>query len=136
MNFYSENNSFSLQHTNSIKDWIRKVIAQYNKRCGEITFIFLSDQDIRKMNHDYLNHDFPTDVITFDYSEDEVISGDIFVGYETVQVNSQIYGVAFKHEMHRVLIHGILHLIGFNDDTSHLKNEMHQKENDALSLFV
>jgi rRNA maturation RNase YbeY len=115
--------------------WINKVIANHNKNPGPITFIFCSDEEILKINKQFLKHNYYTDIITFDYSEGDKLSGDLFISLETVKTNSEKYKTGYEDELHRVMIHGILHLCGFNDKTPEEKIIMTEKENDALSLF-
>lgn len=118
-----------------INRWITEVAASYARKVGEIVYIFCSNEKMLELNKQYLNHDDYTDVISFDYSEKEIISGDIFVGVETVKSNSEKFGVSFEEELMRILIHGILHLCGQDDKTPELRLEMTEKENQALSRF-
>lgn len=119
-----------------INSWIKETAASYNKKVGDIAYIFCSDKRILEINNQYLNHDYYTDIITFDYSEASVISGDIFISIETVQSNSEEFGVNFGTELLRILIHGILHLCGQDDKTLELRNEMTKKENIALEKYT
>jgi len=118
-----------------INRWIKETAAGYDKKIGEIAYIFCSDQKILEVNNQYLQHDYYTDIITFDYSEGSVISGDIFISLDTVKSNAQDFGVDFEHEILRILIHGILHLCGQDDKTNEQRNEMTGKENLALEKF-
>jgi len=118
-----------------INRWIKETAAGYDKKIGEIAYIFCSDKKILEVNNQYLKHDYYTDIITFDYSEGSVISGDIFISLDTVKSNAQDFGVDFEHEILRILIHGILHLCGQEDKTNEQRNEMTGKENLALEKF-
>ena len=118
-----------------IAGWIRIIVASHGKKAGEINYLFCSDAQILKHNKLYLEHDFYTDIITFDYSENEWISGDIFIGIETVASNAAQLGLNTDLELLRVIIHGILHLCGFKDKTSETESIMHQQEDIALSYF-
>jgi len=113
--------------------WIKETAAEYGKKTGDIAYIFCSDKRILEVNKQYLNHDYFTDIITFDYSEGAVISGDIFISTDTVKSNAVEFGVSFEEELHRIIIHGILHLCGQDDQTPELRKEMISKENLALS---
>ncbi len=115
--------------------WIKSVAAKYDKKIGEISYIFCDDERILAVNREYLQHDYYTDIITFDYCEGNIISGDIFVSLDTVRSNAEDFGVSFENELHRVLIHGILHLCGQDDTTDELQDQMTRKENDALSMI-
>ena len=115
--------------------WIKQIVAQYGKRVGEIVFVFCSDDEILRMNNQYLKHDYYTDIITFDYSENDILSGDVFISLDTVKSNAEKYGTNYAEELHRVMIHGILHLCGLNDKTPEEEEQMRRKENEALRLF-
>ena len=103
---------------------------------GEITIIFCSDDYLLDKNRAYLNHDYYTDIITFDYSENDVVSGDLFISIDRVKDNANTYGISFDNELKRVVYHGILHLCGYKDKTEKDKKEMREKENYYLSQFV
>ena len=96
-------------------EWIKAVAASYGKRLGEIAYIFCSDEKILEVNRQYLQHDYYTDIITFDYCEGDRLSGDLFISLDTVRTNAEQFGVSYDNELHRVIIHGILHLCGIND---------------------
>ena len=114
--------------------WIKAVAASYGKKVGDVAYIFCDDEKILEVNKEYLNHDYFTDIITFDYCEGNVLNGDIFISLDTVASNAEEFGVTFDEELHRVLIHGILHLCGQDDQTPELRAEMIAKENDALKM--
>ena len=114
--------------------WIKRVIAHHHKKQGDITYIFCSDAEILRINNTYLNHDYYTDIITFDYSESDKISGDLFISLQTVKTNSEKFKTDYIEELKRVMIHGILHLCGFEDKTSVGKKIIRAKEDEALEL--
>lgn len=118
-----------------IKSWIKNTAAKYNKKTGDIAYIFCSDERILEINNHYLNHDYYTDIITFDYSDTKTISGDIFISLDTVRSNAADFGVDFEQELKRIIIHGVLHLCGQDDKTPELRKQMTEKENDALEQF-
>ncbi len=134
--FYSQEIEFKLKNKNLHKSWIRICIAAHDRIPGEITYIFTSNSSLRGMNREYLNHDYFTDVITFDYSEGDVISGDIFISIDQVRINAGIYNEDLEEELKRVMIHGVLHLIGFGDARDVEKKQMRKLENDALHLWL
>ena len=114
--------------------WIKKVATTYGKKCGEIAYIFCNDEKILEVNKEYLQHDYYTDIITFDYSEEDSISGDLFISLDTVRSNSEMLGVGYEQELHRVIIHGILHLCGIDDKGKGEREIMEAAENKALSM--
>ena len=102
---------------------------------GAISFIFCNDDYILDVNRKYLNHDYYTDVITFDYREGKVLSGDVFISLDTVQSNALEFGTTYEEELHRVIVHSVLHLIGFKDKSDNDAQEMRQNENHCLELL-
>ena len=118
-----------------LANWIESIAKLYNKEIGEISYLFCDDEKILEVNQQYLNHDFYTDIITFDYSEENMISGDIIISLQTVESNSQMYNTRFIEELHRVIIHGILHLSGLNDSTKEEEKVMRDAENSALKIL-
>ena len=118
-----------------ISRWIKKTALEYGKRTGEIAYIFCSDKRMLEVNKQYLNHDYYTDIITFDYSGGTIISGDIFISIDTVKNNAVEFKVSFDEELKRIMIHGILHLCGQEDKTPELRMEMTEKENSALKMY-
>lgn len=114
--------------------WIKKVAATYGKKCGDIAYIFCNDEKILEVNKEYLQHDYYTDIITFDYCEGDSISGDLFISLDTVRSNSEQLGVGYEQELYRVIIHGILHLCGINDKGEGEREIMEAAENKALSM--
>lgn len=114
--------------------WVREVAAAHGKRVGEIAYIFCDDEKIIEMNRQYLQHDFYTDIITFDYTEGDLISGDIFISLDTVRSNAEEQGTGYEEELHRVIIHGILHLVGIDDKGPGEREIMEAAENQALGM--
>jgi len=115
--------------------WIKETATAYGKKTGEIAYIFCTDKRILEVNNQYLKHDYYTDIITFDYSEGPVISGDIFISLDTVESNAVAFNVSMEDELKRIMIHGILHLCGQDDKTPELRLEMTRKENLALETY-
>ena len=119
-----------------INRWIKETASAYGKKTGEISYILCTDERILEVNRQFLKHDFYTDIITFDYSEGSIISGDIFISLETVAGNAAEFKVSIEEELKRILIHGILHLCGQDDKTPELRLEMTRKENLALEMYA
>ena len=115
--------------------WIKAVAASYGKKVGEVAYIFCDDEKILEVNNEYLQHDYYTDIITFDYCEGDTISGDLFISLDTVRSNSELVGAAYEQELHRVIIHGILHLCGINDKAPGEREIMEAAENKALAML-
>lgn len=134
--FDAENIEFPNINTRKIEPWIKSVAGKYNKKIGEISYLFCNDDKILEVNNQYLQHDYYTDIITFDYSEKNKISGDIFISIDTVMSNSKQFNTDFIEELHRVIIHGILHLCGINDITDDEEKEMRVAEENALKLLT
>ena len=115
-------------------EWIKAVAATYEKRIGEIAYIFCSDEKILEVNRQYLQHDYYTDIITFDYCEGNRLSGDLFISLETVKTNSEQFNTPYEEELHRTIIHGILHLCGINVKGPGEREIMEAAENKALAM--
>ena len=115
--------------------WIKAVAATYNKKVGEIAYIFCSDEKILEVNKEYLQPDYYTDIITFDYDEGDIISGDLFISLDTVRTNSEQFDTEYDEELHRTIIHGVLHLCGINDKGPGEREIMEAAENKALFLL-
>jgi len=134
INFFSEEIEFQLSNTNAIRDWIKSIIQSHNKIAGDVNYIFCSDKYLHLINLSYLDHDTYTDIITFDNSEeDHLIEGDIYISIERVMENTSKFSQTFEEELNRVIIHGILHLIGFEDNTDEKKKVMRMKEQESLA---
>ena len=115
--------------------WVKAVAASYGKKVGEIAYIFVDDEEILRVNREYLQHDYYTDIITFDYTEGDTISGDLFISLDTVRTNAEQFDKPYNEELHRVIIHGILHLCGINDKGPGEREIMEAAENKALALL-
>lgn len=133
--YQNEDTAFPPIKRRKVSEWIKTIAASYNKKIADISYIFCSDKRILEINREYLQHDYYTDIITFDYSEGNTIAGDIFISIDTVKSNSIQYETDFIEELHRVIIHGILHLCGINDKTEAEQAEMTMNENKALEIF-
>ena len=126
-----------------VSAWIKTVAKSYGKSVGDVAYIFCNDEKILEVNRQYLQHDYYTDIITFDYCEDlvemgisDTISGDMFISLDTVRTNAAGLGVDYMQELHRVIIHGILHLLGINDKGPGEREIMEAAENNALALLT
>ena len=115
--------------------WIKAVAATYGKRVGEIGYLFVDDEHILDVNNQYLGHDYYTDIITFDYCEGDVLNGDLVISLDTVRSNAELFGRPYEEELHRVIIHGVLHLCGLNDKGPGERELMEDAENRALALL-
>jgi rRNA maturation RNase YbeY len=115
--------------------WIKAVAATYGKRVGEIGYLFVDDEHILDVNNQYLGHDYYTDIITFDYCEGDILNGDLVISLDTVRSNAELFGKPYEEELHRVIIHGVLHLCGLNDKGPGERELMEDAENRALALL-
>ncbi len=115
--------------------WIKAVAATYGKRVGEIGYLFVDDEHILDVNNQYLGHDYYTDIITFDYCEGDVLNGDLVISLDTVRSNAELFGKPYEEELHRVIIHGVLHLCGLNDKGPGEREWRGDAENRALALL-
>ena len=130
-----ENFHFSLEKETTVKNWIKKILKQEGKTAGNISYLFCSDDYLLKINRQFLQHDFYTDIITFDYSEKAKIEGEIFISIDRVKENAKIFKQPFERELMRTIIHGVLHLCGYTDKKPADKKRMTAKENQALLLL-
>ncbi len=133
--YHSENVAVPKFYRRTVTKWITAVAAKHERKLGEINYIFCDDIRILEVNREFLKHDYYTDVITFDYSEDDTISGDVYISVDTVRTNAEEYGVSFEQELRRVMIHAVLHLCGFEDQTKEESAAMRKLEDWALSIF-
>ena len=115
--------------------WIKAVAATYGRKVGDVGYMFVSDEKILEVNREYMGHDYYTDVITFDYDEDDIVSGDVVISLDTVRSNAELFGKEYDDELHRVIIHGILHLRGINDKGPGEREIMEAAENKALAML-
>ncbi len=118
-----------------ITEWVQQVADSYGMRVGNINYIFVNDARILEVNREFLQHDYYTDIITFDYTEGSFISGDLFVSLDTIRTNAEMVGATYNEELHRVIIHGVLHLCGINDKEPGEREIMEDAENKALKLY-
>ena len=118
--------------------WVRAVAATYGKKVGDVSYIFCNDKRILEVNREFLQHDYYTDIITFDYSDrkgTKIVAGDVFIDVDTVADNARIYGTTKTNEMHRIIAHGVLHLCGQKDKTERAEKQMHRKEDKYIALY-
>ena len=133
--YQAENVKFPNIKRRETTAWIRKVAASHGRRVGEVGYLFCDDEKILEVNREYLHHDYYTDIITFDYDEDDTISGDLVISLDTVKSNAALFHKDYDEELHRVIIHGILHLCGINDKGPGEREIMEAAENKALALL-
>ena len=132
---YHHKNNFELQERPKYTKWIINVVASLGCKVGPINYIFCSDNELLKINQEYLGHDTYTDIITFEYSGPPTISGDIFISTDRVTENAEEYGVSFDEELRRVMVHGILHLAGYKDKTREEQDVMRRMEDELIGMF-
>lgn len=132
--YNSENTDFVFKGKTRNNAWLRLVAESEIRRVGDINIIFCSDSYLLDINQKFLGHDYFTDIITFDYCEGDKLSGDLFISIDTVRANAEEYGEGFERELNRVMVHGVLHLIGYDDHTKAEQKTMREKENYYLSL--
>jgi probable rRNA maturation factor len=134
--YFEEDINFNISNQNNITSWLSQIIMTEGFELEELNYIFCSDEYLHQMNLTYLNHDTLTDIITFDNSETgQIIEGDIFISIDRVKENSKEFNVLFETELHRVLVHGLLHLFGYKDKSEGEKTLMREKEEACLSLL-
>ena len=133
--FLVQDIDFELSEPQNVKKWIAEVVSRAGESVGNISYLFCSDEYLIDVNRQYLNHDTYTDIITFDYVAGGLISGDILISIDRVGENAQKFRVPFEQELHRVIIHGVLHLLGQGDKSDTEAAEMRRKEEEALSLL-
>lgn len=133
--FYTEDVEFPVIRQEAVSMWIKAVAETYGKKVGRISYIFCSDEKILEVNRQYLQHDYYTDIITFDYTEGNKISGDLFISLDTVRTNAEAFHTSYHEELHRTIIHGVLHLCGINDKGPGEREIMEENENRALVIL-
>ena len=133
IDFQTVNVEMPVINQTQIRAWVADVAADYGRRVGDITYIFVDDEEILRVNREFLQHDYYTDIITFDYNDGRRLSGDLFISLDTVRSNAEGLQVAYEQELHRVIIHGVLHLCGINDKGPGEREMMEAAENRALS---
>ena len=136
VNFYAEDIEMPSIKKNETKEWIKSITTSYGKKVGDVSYIFCNDQKILEVNKQYLDHDYYTDIITFDYTEGDKIAGDIFISVDTVQSNAEQFGESFVRERHRVIIPGILHLCRIAAQSPEDRATMIENEHQALAVFT
>ena len=134
VSYYNEDTKFTFKEKRLTSRWLKLVAESEIRRLGDISIIFCSDNYILDVNMKYLQHDYFTDIITFDYCEGDRLNGDLFISVDSVRENAQFYGTEFENELNRVIVHGLLHLIGYDDHTKEDIAQMRAKENYYLSL--
>lgn len=125
----------SLKKRTILKRWIKAIVENNKKEVGEISYIFCSDEQLLEINKEFLNHDYYTDIITFDYSETDVVSGDLFISIERIKDNAKTLKTSYQEELHRVIIHGVLHLLGYKDKTEEESENMRKLEDECLLIL-
>ncbi|CAN5366294.1 rRNA maturation RNase YbeY [soil metagenome] len=130
--FNKESTNFRLKDARLLKQWIKLIVEEKNSILGDVAYVFCSDEFLLQMNQQHLKHDFYTDIITFDYTEGGIVSGDLFISIDRVRENAKTNAVSFTQELHRVMIHGILHLLGLKDKKKSDQKAMRLAENQSL----
>ncbi len=130
---FNTTNAFEIENPTAISSWLQKVVNEENKEVGELNYIFCDDEYLHKMNVEFLDHDTLTDVISFDYTEGIVVSGDVYISTERVAENATEFDVSFADELHRVMVHGVLHYCGYKDKSDEDIGVMRAKENYYLN---
>ena len=136
ISYSAENVRFPKIKRRETTAWIRRVAATYGRTIGEVGYLFCDDEKILQVNREFLQHDYYTDIITFDYNEGNQINGDLVISLDTVRTNAELFGKDYDEELHRVIIHGILHLCGLNDKGPGERELMEAAENKALALTL
>ena len=136
ISFHSDNIDMPNIDFQQVEQWIKGTAAQYGYAVGELNYIFCNDEKILAVNQEFLQHDYYTDVITFDYTTRTRVNGDIYISLDTVATNAEQIGATFIHELHRIIIHGLLHLTGQADKTPETKAQMTAKEEEALKKIT
>lgn len=137
ISFYSEE-SVSMPRLRRliVKSWLEAVARSYGKQIGELCYQFCDDERILEVNREFLQHDYYTDIITFDESEGDIVSGDMIISLDTVRSNAKLVGATYSEELHRVIVHGLLHLCGLGDKSEAEERAMRQAEDKALTLLI
>lgn len=132
---YNYETNFELSAPSSYSSWVESCLENYGFELGELNYVFCDDAYLLKLNVEFLQHDTLTDIISFDYTTDRIVSGDIFISVERVRENAEELGIPFEFELRRVMIHGVLHYMGYKDKSSVEKTEMRKEEDSCLHLF-
>ena len=136
IHIHSEHSYYKHKKVNLTKDWLKSVILEERKITGEINIVFMGDEELKEINKDYLKHDYYTDVISFNYNIGTTISGDIFISYDRIIENSNKFETGTLNELNRVMVHGLLHLLGYNDKSEKEKRVIREKENYYLGQIL
>jgi rRNA maturation RNase YbeY len=136
ISFFCEQVEMPAVHKTLVRNWIKRVAETHGKRVGEMSYIFCNDEKILEVNRQYLQHDYYTDIITFDYTEGNKIAGDLFISLDTVRSNADLFNQPYETELHRVIVHGVLHLCGINDKGPGEREIMEKCENEALAILA
>lgn len=134
IHFHSDRIPFILRDKTGIRAWLLRIAAQHKRHIGSLTYVFVSDEQLLVMNRQFLQHDTYTDIITFDYSENKLVSGELYISIDRVRDNAKSFGVPVTDELHRVIAHGLLHLCGFKDKQPKQAAEMRKQEEKVLAL--
>lgn len=135
INIQNNHSSFRFKNSARTKSWLKKIILSEKKKEGKISYVFVSDEDLLKINREFLKHDTYTDIITFDYAEEKLLHAEIFISIDRVRENAEKLKVEFESELRRVMVHGVLHLCGYKDKKKADKELMRKKESAALKKF-
>ena len=135
IDFFCERAEMPAINQAQVRQWVEQVARTHGRRVGQINYIFVNDERILEVNLEFLQHDYFTDIITFDYDEADIISGDLYISLDTVRTNAALVGATYAQELHRVIIHGVLHLCGINDKGPGEREIMEAHENQALALL-
>lgn len=135
INFFVEEISFNLKDKLKLKNWIKEICVSEGKIVGNLNYIFTSNQAVLGINKEYLKHNYFTDIITFNYNQEKLINGDLYISIDKVRENAVEYGQEFNMELHRVIIHGVFHLLGYGDSSPNEETVMRKKEDLALALL-
>ncbi len=133
---YHYETEFTLNEADNISLWLNASIEEEGKELGELNYIFCDDEYLLKVNIDHLNHDYYTDIITFDYCENDIVISDLFLSIDRIKENAKTYGVLFEEELHRVMIHGVMHLCGYKDKSEEDAEKMRERENHYLQKLT
>ena len=133
--FNDLDSSCRIKNRKGVREWISSVISSNGKKLGNIGVIICSDDYLLDLNNQYLDHNYYTDIITFDYTEKDVIGGDLFISYDRVKENAKTYDSSFDNELYRAMVHGVLHCVGYNDNTKEEKERIRKAENLKLKMF-
>lgn len=136
ISFSNDGITFNLKRKSELKTWIKLIIEKEKFLLGNLNYVFTSDESLLKINIDYLKHNTYTDIITFNYNEGKKVNGDIFISIDRVKDNAEKFNVSFEEELHRVIIHGVLHLCGYKDKSKVDAALMRKKENQSLKTLV